>query len=813
MSQKFLEVRRAGLAVRHTGAVYPDIDGAPFGEGVQPSIISQIWDMLWRRKWTVLAGLVSVLVVAALVTWKLPRSYTSTVTVLVGSGPRNAGLTELDLLNQSPAIQTEMELITSRRILEPVVDENDLHVRITSPGPLLQGDLFNGFQAGRDVVPGAYEIKKAGNGAYEMWKTGAGGVLGFWQSTPDSLVATLRPGLAYSGRGLRFQLPATMPDDPVEMKVSPFDGAVGTLMTNVTASLVDPDAQLVRVSCKSGGAKLAQRVCDGISKSYVGLRNDLARGDASHSAEFLQQQSDTVGAQLAAAEDELRQYKEANDVVDTQSLSGAESGELAQFQARRDGIDAERAALAGFINRLGTGEGSDKYRDLAAYPTFINNPMVGDILNNLINYENQLHDLSQRRTDVNPDVVALKQRISELQGQIGHLARNYESALSGQVASLDQTLGQFKGRLASVPRKQMDLARLERHAEMLSQLYTTLQQKLKEAQISKAVELADVSIIDPPTFPMAPSFPNVPLNLALGLVGGLLVGLAGALLQEFADTRVRRRHEIEQETGLPVLTMIPSVKGGRFIVGRTARLLPSGAAAGSRLRDYYPAGGELVVEAFRSLGADLSFMAQSMPGGDVRSVVFTSPSRGEGKTFSAVNFAATRALEGQRTLLIDADLRAGAASAALGLEEAPGLSDVLAGKSPLLDAIRMVKIGNHRLAVLGAGTTPRDHGTLVTSDELEEVLATAAEHFDQVVVDTPPINVVSDAALVAARAHAVIVVVRSGHTDREALDLTLSRLARVGARPLGIVLNDVKVGSGDYEGFSVYEPEAQEAAG
>jgi capsular exopolysaccharide synthesis family protein len=792
------------------------MDGVPFGEGVQPSIISQIWDMLWRRKWTVVAGLVSVLLVAGLVTWKLPRSYTSTVTVLVGSGPRNAGLAELDLLNQGPAIQTEMELITSRRILEPVVDENDLNVRIVSPGPMRPADLFGGFQAGRDAVPGAYEIKQAGNGAYEMWKTGTGGFLGFWQSTPDSLVATLRPGLAYSGRGLRFQLPAAMPDDAVEMMVSPFDGAVGTLMTNVTASLVDPDAQLVRVSCKSGAAKLAQRVCDGISKSYVALRNDLARGDASHSAEFLQQQSDTVGAQLAAAEDELRRYKEANDVVDTQSLSGAESGELAQFQARRDEIDAERAALAGFINRLGTSEGSDKYRDLAAYPTFINNPMVGNILNNLINYENQLHDLSQRRTDVNPDVVALKQRISELQGQLGHLARNYESALSGQVASLDQSLGRSKGRLASVPRKQMDLARLERHADMLSQLYTTLQQKLKEAQISKAVELADVSIIDPPTFPMQPTFPNVPLNLALGLAGGLLVGLAGALLQEFADTRVRRRHEIEQETGLPVLTMIPSVKGGggRFIVGRTPRLLPRGAAADARLRDYYPVGGDLVVEAFRSLGADLGFMAQNMPGGrDVRTVVFTSPSRGEGKTFSAVNFAATRALEGQRTLLIDADLRAGAASAALGLEEAPGLSDVLAGKSPLLDAIRMVKIGNHRLAVLGVGTTPRDHGTLVTSDELEQVLATAAEHFDQVVVDTPPINVVSDAALMAARAHAVIVVVRSGQTDREALDLTLSRLARVGARPLGIVLNDVKVGGGAYEGFSVYEPEAQEAAG
>jgi Mrp family chromosome partitioning ATPase len=98
------------------------------------------------------------------------------------------------------------------------------------------------------------------------------------------------------------------------------------------------------------------------------------------------------------------------------------------------------------------------------------------------------------------------------------------------------------------------------------------------------------------------------------------------------------------------------------------------------------------------------------------------------------------------------------------------------------------------------------------SDELEEVLVTAAQHFDQVVVDTPPINLVSDAALFASHAHAVIVVVRSGQTDREALDLTLSRLSRLGARTLGIVLNDVKVGNA-YAGSAPYASAAREAAG
>ncbi|MBA2563900.1 MAG: CpsD/CapB family tyrosine-protein kinase [Gemmatimonadetes bacterium] len=235
------------------------------------------------------------------------------------------------------------------------------------------------------------------------------------------------------------------------------------------------------------------------------------------------------------------------------------------------------------------------------------------------------------------------------------------------------------------------------------------------------------------------------------------------------------------------------MKNGKAVIGRERKLLANGAGErrGS-LADYTPAGGDPTVEAFRSLGADLSFLGQGSPSGEARLIVFTSPWRGEGKTFSAVNFAATRALQGIRTLLIDADLRAGSASSTLGLGRGPGLTDVLSGQARLLDVVRMVKVGDHRLAVAPAGALQADVGKLLLAEGLTEVLATATEHFEQVVIDTPPLNIVSDAALFAARADVVLVVVRAGHTDREALDTTLGRLARVGARTVGIVLNDVK---------------------
>jgi capsular exopolysaccharide synthesis family protein len=220
--------------------------------------------------------------------------------------------------------------------------------------------------------------------------------------------------------------------------------------------------------------------------------------------------------------------------------------------------------------------------------------------------------------------------------------------------------------------------------------------------------------------------------------------------------------------------------------------------------DYYPAGGELVVEAFRALDADLRFIGANALEDGARTVVFTSSWRGEGKTFSAVNFAATRALQGYRTLLIDADLRAGSAGSRLGLDGGPGLAEVLSGEVPLLDAIRMVKVGDHRLAVLTAGTPQGDFTKLFDAGRVDELLAAAAENYEQVVVDTPPLNLVSDAALLAARADAVVLVVRSGKTDRQALDVTLGRLGRLGANTVGVVLNDVKGGSAAGTPYGVY---------
>jgi capsular exopolysaccharide synthesis family protein len=768
----------------------------------EPSIVSQLWDMLLRRRWTILIGAVVVIAAAAWVTAKMPRVFTSNVTILVGNAQRATGSTPLDVLSRlgaPSALGTELQLLESRRITEPVVDEEDLHVRTPVPTKGTPAKtVLPTLEASREAEPGTYELRRLDDdeGRWSFRRT--------WPEEAD--YGVFSTGQRLEAAGLAFEIPESTPANPLILNVTYFPATVTGVMGRVGAALVGTEAALIRLDCSAASAAEAQLVCQRISDRYVALRNELQRGQAVHASTFLEEQSETVRTQLVEAEEELRQYQEQNQVVAPEAQANQQVAEYAMLQARREQMEADRRALAGALERARrTGDGTEAYRQLAAYPTFIGNPMVGNILSNLVQYDAQLHELLKRRTDQNEDVIELRKRIADLEGQLGGMAQNYETAVTGQIAALDRTLGNAAGRLSSVPEKQMELARLERKTTLLSELYTTLQQRLREAEIAKAVELADVSVIDAASLPLGPSSPNVKMNMALAVLAGLLFGLGAGLVREFADTRLRRRDDVERETGLPVLTTIPSVPSGSLLIGRDPRLLrrPDGGGARRPLVDYYPAGGELVVEAFRALDADLRFLGANTLEDGARTVVFTSSWRGEGKTFSAVNFAATRALQGYRTLLIDADLRAGSAGVRLGLDGGPGLAEVLSGEVPLLDAIRMVKVGDHRLAVLTAGTPQGDFTKLFDAARVDELLAAAAENYEQVVLDTPPLNLVSDAALLAARADAVVLVVRSGKTDREALDVTLGRLARLGANTVGVVLNDVK-GSSASTPYGVY---------
>jgi capsular exopolysaccharide synthesis family protein len=706
-------------------------------------------------------------------------------------------------------------------VVERLVDDLDLHVtvKIGERDKKRPSEVFSSFDASPDARAGVYHFQPADSGRFAVSE---------WDS--DSLITTV--GSDFSFLGQTGHISDNLSEAGIKVGVTQFSREVKRTQDRIEAKRLGRDADLVEVTCEGSTAEQAHALCQGVLASYMRLRTDLQRAEATATATFLRAQAARLGEQLAAAEDSLELYAQENRIVALEERANAEVRQFTELKAQRDQLESERVALAGLIRDIEGGEGgSRKYRDLASFPTFLQNPAVTELLTSLLELENRRSDLATRRSGENADVVALDTRIGDIERQIRSIAVSYEQALGTQIGSLDATLESTTQRLAIIPAQQVGVARLERRASLLEDLYRMLETRLKEAEVAEAVELPSVRVVDAASMPFRPVLPNVPLNLVLGSLLGLACGLGVGLFREHQDTRVRARSEVERQTGLPVLAIVPRLRNPgsvmplptlirpgvtRTLQARrgTARSMAKGRwrrkwrQKDGKHRVFRPAGDkQIALECFRSLAADLRFAGQSRGNGGFQSIAITSAGRDEGKTLTACNLALVRAAHGARTLLIDADMRGGGVARFFDFPpSAPGLSDVLAGSADVEGVWKGV-VAESELWVMSAGTPTPHSARLLESAPFARVLERAARQFDLVIIDTPPLNVITDAATVAAIVDAVVVVVREGVTERDALETTLERLERASGNVVGVVLNDVSlprqyVSEYEYRGYA-----------
>lgn len=758
------------------------------GRSPEPDL-HRVGSLLRRRRWIIVLSTLAVLTVTAVVTWLWPRTYKSSTTFLVErqSGHQDSpALDVLERLGSVGQIQTEINLLSSRSVVEPVVTDLALPATVLADGVEQRpGDVFAEFSLERGAPAGQYRIVRDSAGSGYQVRDMSGG---------DSVLATVsRDSLShFAGIGLR--MPATLAAGDLQIRVDPFPSAVERTQRRLAAALVNREADLIELTCRGGTPATAQQLCDGISRSYMRLRTDLQRADATATAAFLRDQVGRLGNQLSTVEDSIATFSSRHQVVALDQRASEETQQDILVQAQRDQVIAEHDALANLIQGIDSAPGTSKrFRDLAGFPALLKNEAVTGLLASLNDLENRRVDLALRRTDQNADVVAVDARIADIERQLHAIASSYEQGLALQIQSLGVTQGQLSRRLAVIPGVAVQSARLERERSSIAEVWQMLRTRLQEAEVAEAVRLPSVRIVDAASAPYRPSWPRVPMNLALGLFMGLGFGLTLAILRELRDSRLHERVEVERTVGLPILAMIPRLRRPGPVLQASAEtmLSPKPDRRSARmLQD-----NSLTLEAFRALAVDLKFSGGGIPnnGGPI-AIAVTSSTRGEGKTLTACNLALTRASHGVQTLLIDADIR-GSGVAAFFHSPTPnyGLSDLLAGSADLPTVCTKLRVlGRDTLSVIPAGSPTPHSAELLESPGMASLLDQSRSQYDLVVIDTPPLTGITDAATIAAIVDGVILVVREGVTDRAALELTLRRLERVNGRVLGVVFNDVR---------------------
>jgi capsular exopolysaccharide synthesis family protein len=439
----------------------------------------------------------------------------------------------------------------------------------------------------------------------------------------------------------------------------------------------------------------------------------------------------------------------------------------------------------------------------------------------LADLENRRSTLLELRTPEDPEVVTLTDRIEELERELSANALAYIDGLSNQVESYDRTLDRFRARLDAVPARHIQLARMEREAGLLEETYLLLETRRKQGELDAAITDHTVQIVDPAALPVDPIRPRKVLSVLMAGVLGLVLGFGAAFGREQLDTRVRSREDLRSASGeVPVLGTIPRMPaahradaaGGRGlagVVGRVGRVgrgtgfgrgsnggspgLPARLVTGIDPRSP-------VSEAYRALRTNITFARVERP---PRTLVFTSAMPGDGKSTSASNLAITLCQQGQKCVLVDADLRRGALNQAFSVPREPGLADALLERASIDEVIQLIELergGGAHLRFIPSGVYPPNPAELLGSERMRHLLAELVDRYDAVIIDAPPLNVVTDAAILGIHADGVILVARAGVTDRGALAHATQQLEAIRAPVLGTILNDVDVRRERYYG-------------
>ena len=693
-------------------------------------------------------------------------------------------------------VDTEMALLGARSLAETAVDSLTLQVVFEKPSNLGREDVFSEVSAGAATTAERYDFRREGEDPGAPYAI---------SDSEGREIGRIAQGEALVFNGARIVLAAGELPEEFRIRTLGFREAVETLVQDLAVVRPNREASVMSVSYRGTDRALVAKVPNLVASLYLERRNQAKRLEADSTVAFLKRQIREHGDSLQNAEAARLQFQQGAQVVDLAAEGAAQVRLRADAQAEKRRLEAELASLTSALDTIearGAVAGRDAgerspYRELAAFATFLENQAVTELLSELNRIETERTAQLELRTPAHPEVVSMDAQVRQLEDELYQLAVNYRGNLRAQVESADEQLAQFGVQLERIPANTVQLSRLERQVGNLSEIYKTLQSRLQQARVAQGVRAGDVRIVDPAIEPTRPIRPRKARGLALALFFGFVAGTGLAAARDHMDERIHSRQELARLAGAPVLAVIPritDVKSNGRIVGATRKARDRPLVVGdAALR------GSPVSEAYRAFRTNITFLNVDRP---LQMVLVTSPGPAEGKSMCTGNLALTLVQQDADVLLVDADLRRGVIHQMFGGPAEPGLTNVLKGDLELEDAVRTVEVpGGKTLQYLPTGTLPPNPSELLGSGQMASLVEALRGRNKVVLFDSPPLNLVTDAAVLGTLADGVILVARAGITLQGALGFARGQLGAVGAPLAGVVLNDVDAsGRGRYYG-------------
>jgi succinoglycan biosynthesis transport protein ExoP len=565
-----------------------------------------------------------------------------------------------------------------------------------------------------------------------------------------------------------------------------------------------PESHLLEVHFEARDPNLAAAVVNMHVQNFIDNSFTTRFKSSQRASEFLTKQLDGLRILVEKSEDARLLYERQNQIWAIDEKQNTTTQKLADLNRELTQAQSDRIQREASYELVRSGR-------VDSLPSIQQNTVVQGLVGKRAELSTQYTEALNQYGPKYPKVLRLQEDMKNVDQLLANEKLNAANMVESEYRAarerellLSEALEKQKAEVNLMGDKLVQYNILKREAEANKQLYEGLLQKLKEAGISAGLHSSDLHVVDPALVPTYPSRPQRARNITLALLVGLVGGIGLAFLREYLDNTVKTPDDVEHLAQLPSLAVVPALG---MTNGHAPKLLRrrAGEVTGDQVElvsHQHPQ--SQISEAFRALRTSLLL---SQAGAPPQVILVTSALPREGKTTAVLNLAVTLAQLGDRTLIVDGDMRKPGVSKFLSMGDGKhsGLSTYLAGVSSL-DLVTVPHPTIPNLSVVLSGPIPPNPADLLSSQRLQDAIQALRGEYRFVVWDSPPVMAATDAVIVSSLVDGVLLVVRSGSTPKEAFVRARDLLGGVRSRMLGVLLNAVDTNSPDYYYSYKYYP-------
>ncbi|MBI2966876.1 MAG: polysaccharide biosynthesis tyrosine autokinase [Bacteroidetes bacterium] len=550
----------------------------------------------------------------------------------------------------------------------------------------------------------------------------------------------------------------------------------------VRVDILNPTAQTIRVSYHDYNSLKAMDIVNAIGEEFITYDVEKKAESANRILSFIDDQLEIVYTRLRNTESALQSYKVENKISEDEKVSGVFINRLDKLQEDLTSLELDESILNEVEKSITGSKEIDVYKLLPILAGAKYENSIANMVNNMQDMLNKKQSAFYNVTPNSEEVKALNYQIDIQKKLILESIKSFKEKLSLRKKNLTAKINEIEGKFYKIPAEEMEYARLQRLFTINEKFYTLLLEKKAEHSISKAGFVSQNTVLVMGKRSSVPVSPERDVVYATGFLAGLILSFLLIAVRYFLHNDITSVYDISRTTQAPVLGIVPKyhkeIPVTQLLVDKNPK--------------------SLLAEAFRSIRTNLQFI-NSDPAGKV--IALTSTISGEGKTFVAINISGIIAFTGKKVILLDLDMRKPKIHLGFGVENNNGVSTILSGKDQVSACINKSFYPN--LDFITAGPIPPNPSELIISAQMDQLINYLKNEYDTIIIDTPPVGIVTDGVTLIQRADYPIYIFRANYSKKYFTENVNRLMTDSHIGKLSVVLNGVDLTKLRY-GYSKY---------